>query len=56
MPATATVPLSTLVPTPIPTPETKKAASPWGFVGGVGIALVLGAGMGFVFGRRRFLA
>lgn len=44
-----------LLPTPVatPTPEAAKTSTPWGIVGGVGVALILGLGIGFGFGRRR---
>jgi LysM repeat protein len=48
MPASATIPAAT-----VPTQETQKKTTPWGFVGGIGVALILGAGIGFVFGKRR---
>ncbi|MBN2004744.1 MAG: LysM peptidoglycan-binding domain-containing protein [Anaerolineae bacterium] len=44
-----------VVPLPIPvaTPAAENSTKPWGFVGGVGLALFFGVGVGFHFGRKR---
>lgn len=57
-PTVTALPLSVAatLPVPIPTPEaqeTEAKTPPWGLVGGIGIALFLGAGIGFVFSRKR---
>ena len=44
-------PVATAVLTPVPPAEATKTSTPWGLVGGVG--LVLGLGIGFVFGKTR---
>lgn len=57
---TAAPPTITATPSPpatvMPEPaaeEPAKTKTPWGIVGGVGSALFLGGGIGFIFGKRR---
>jgi LysM repeat protein len=49
----ATTAGTAIVPTPVPTSETAKTSPPWGLVGGIG--LLLGFGLGFLFGKTRRL-
>lgn len=59
---TAVPPTATALPTTSPvvatpaapaTPTAQKTSTPWGLVVGIGIALIVGAGIGFTFGRKR---
>lgn len=51
MPAIMASPTPTLISTP--TPEADETETPWGLIGGISVALILGGGIGFAFGRRR---
>ena len=62
LPTSTPLPVPTMAPVmasptptsiPTPTPEVDDTKTPWGLVVGIGIALILGGGIGFTFGRKR---
>jgi LysM repeat protein len=52
-PTPAAAVTTTVSSTPVSTSEVTKTSTPWGLIGGAGVALLVGLGGGFMLGKKR---